>query len=385
MAGIYVHIPFCRKACHYCNFHFSTSLHRKPALLKALETEISRAQFPFGVVPERIINTVYFGGGTPSLLSAPELQAILGAMKRRFTLTDATEITLEANPDDITTAKLADWKSAGINRLSIGVQSFFEDDLLWMNRAHTASQAKACIELALKSGFENLTIDLIYGTPTLDDDRWRANVEQAIALGVNHLSCYALTVEENTALNHFIKKGRIPPVNEERQERQFLLLMDWMEAAGFEHYEISNFARPGHRSKHNSNYWSGDAYYGFGPSAHSFDGKDTRWWNVANNTLYIGRLNRDDEALFEFEKLSAKQQVNEYIMTSLRTSEGLNYDTGAQTINDLPVKESAFQLFEQRVSGYEQQGLLWRELGQVKLTRQGKMLADGIAARLFLD
>lgn len=384
MAGIYIHIPFCRKACHYCNFHFSTSLHRKKELLQAMETEISHKKLPPGVLPERHIQTIYFGGGTPSLLELTELTAILDALKSRFTIDPGAEITLEANPDDITVEKLAGWKEVGINRLSIGIQSFFEDDLQWMNRAHNAGQAKESIALAKANGFDNLTIDLIYGTPTLTDEQWKTNMETALSLGVNHISCYALTVEENTALNHFIKKGKVPPVDEAKQERHFNLLIDFMEKAGFEHYEISNFARPGFRSKHNSNYWSGNPYYGFGPAAHSFDGSNIRWWNVANNSIYISQQ-LDDKPAFEHEILQPAQRLNERIMTSLRTSEGLSFNTETKQIEGVAVSEKVFDAFRQQINNYIQQALLKEEAGRITLTQKGKLFADGIAAQLFMS
>jgi oxygen-independent coproporphyrinogen-3 oxidase len=386
MAGIYIHIPFCRKACHYCNFHFSTSLHRKPELLEALRTEIEMRgkQLPVGVELERNIHTVYFGGGTPSLLDANEITGIITSLKQQFVIDANAEITLEANPDDINIEKLKAWNATGINRLSIGVQSFFEDDLKWMNRAHNAEQAKASIALAQANGFHNLTIDLIYGTPTLTDENWKENVDKALSLGVKHLSCYALTVEENTPLDHFIKKGKVPQVNEAKQERHFNLLMEWMETAGFDHYEISNFAVDGYRSKHNSNYWSGNAYYGFGPAAHSFDGKATRWWNVANNAVYIDQL-QNDKTAFEYETLRPVQRLNERIMTGLRTSSGVAFNSENSEIEGISVDERTFKALQQHVYNYAKEGLLKEDDGRLVLTKKGKLFADGIAAQLFME
>jgi oxygen-independent coproporphyrinogen-3 oxidase len=384
MAGIYIHIPFCRKACHYCNFHFSTSLHRKPELLQALLQEISGQYLPIGVAPEKEIQTIYFGGGTPSLLEPDELQAILTAIRNRFEVAYDAEITLESNPDDITPDKLKSWRKLGFNRLSIGVQSFFDADLKWMNRAHNAGQAEACIKLAKSYGFHNLTIDLIYGTPTLTDENWRHNVETALALEVNHLSCYALTVEENTALDHFIRKGKVPAVEEEKQGRHFEMLMDWMQTAGFEHYEVSNFAKPGHRSRHNGNYWAGVPYYGFGPSAHSFDGQLTRWWNIANNAIYIDKM-AASETIFELEELTPEQRLNETIMTGLRTIEGLPVDEQQKNIAHLPVTAKQLKQFLQIVKNYEQNNLVTYQNGTVQLTKEGKLYADGIAAKLFVE
>ncbi|MES2648746.1 MAG: radical SAM family heme chaperone HemW [Bacteroidota bacterium] len=383
MAGIYIHIPFCRKACHYCNFHFSTSLHRKPALLEAIKQEIYTTVFPAGVVPERNIETVYFGGGTPSLLETEELVAILDAMKQNYQVNENAEITLESNPDDITEEKLSGWKNAGINRLSIGIQSFFEDDLKWMNRAHNAAQAKACIALSRQYGFNDLTIDLIYGTPTLTDQQWQDNVATALSLGINHLSCYALTVEANTALNHFIQKGKLPPVDEEKQGKHFELLVQWMEEAGFEQYEISNFSRPGHQSRHNSNYWSGKAYYGFGPAAHSFDGNKTRWWNIANNAIYSEKI-MAGKTVFESEILTPVQRLNEIIMTSLRTMQGLDLTVIDKQIGQLSNTGMSRVNFYQQLEKNAAENLLTFEDDRAILTKKGKFFADGIASGLFL-
>jgi oxygen-independent coproporphyrinogen-3 oxidase len=288
MAGIYIHIPFCRKACHYCNFHFSTSLQYKndfvTALLKEIDLRVDYLQ-------QELIETIYFGGGTPSLLEEDDLHRIVAHLHRHFKIADNTEITFEANPDDITREKLISWRTNGINRLSIGVQSFFDDDLKWMNRAHSAQQSVQSILLAQEEGINNLTIDLIYGTPTLGNENWEKNFKQAVTLNIPHLSCYALTVEPKTALAKMIAQHKIGDIDSERQATQFLLLTDWATAAGYEHYEISNFAKPGMRSKHNSAYWQGKKYLGLGPSAHSFNGT-ARQWNIANNSLYVQSLQK---------------------------------------------------------------------------------------------
>ncbi|HEX6426239.1 MAG TPA: radical SAM family heme chaperone HemW [Niastella sp.] len=372
MAGIYLHIPFCRQACHYCNFHFSTSLKLKNEFVTALLKEISLQK---NYLPAEPVNTIYFGGGTPSLLSVDELLAILQTIRNHFSVSTDAEITLESNPDDINDQKLSDWKQAGINRLSIGVQSFFEDDLRWMNRAHTAQQAIDNLQLA-KAHFPNMTIDLIYGTPTLPDEKWQHNVQQAIALGIPHVSCYALTVEPGTALASMINKHKTTDVNTEDQARQFLLLMDWMQDAGYEHYEISNFALPGKRSRHNSSYWQGASYLGLGPSAHSFNGA-SRQWNIANNALYIQSL-KDDKVPFEIETLTDTQRLNEYIMTSLRTVEGLDVQWVASQFNE----KAASELQAASKPFIESGKMLWRN-GHLQLTRQGKLFADGMAAELF--
>lgn len=372
MAGIYLHIPFCRQACHYCNFHFSTSLKLKNEFVDALLKEI---QLQSTYLPLEPVNTIYFGGGTPSLLSIDELSSILQTLRQTFTVAADAEVTLEANPDDIVEEKLKDWKQVGINRLSIGVQSFFEEDLRWMNRAHTAQQAIDNLKLA-RQYFDNITIDLIYGTPTLPDDKWQHNVQQAIALGITHLSCYALTVEPGTALAHMINKHKTIDVNTDDQARQFLLLMDWMQAAGYEHYEISNFALPGKRSRHNSSYWQGASYLGLGPSAHSFNG-ESRQWNIANNALYIKSL-KEDKVPFEVEHLTSTQRLNEYVMTSLRTMEGLNLE---YVINNFG--EKAANKLKQEAQQFIETGKMQLNNGYLQLTKEGKLFADGIAAELF--
>ncbi|HUP14424.1 MAG TPA: radical SAM family heme chaperone HemW [Niastella sp.] len=372
MAGIYLHIPFCRQACHYCNFHFSTSLKLKNEFVEALLKEI---QLQATYLPSEPVNTIYFGGGTPSLLSIDEVTSILQSLRQTFTVAADAEVTLEANPDDIVEEKLKDWKQAGINRLSIGVQSFFEEDLRWMNRAHTARQAIGNLQLARKY-FDNITLDLIYGTPTLPDDKWHHNVQQAIDLGITHLSCYALTVEPGTALAHMVDKHKTTDVSTEDQARQFLLLMNWMQAAGYEHYEISNFALPGMRSRHNSSYWQGAWYLGLGPSAHSFNGK-SRQWNVANNAQYIKSL-KEGKVPFEVEHLTPTQRLNEYIMTSLRTMEGLQIEYVISHFG-----EKAADKLQQEAKQFIASGKMQLHNGFLQLTKEGKLFADGIAAALF--
>lgn len=369
MSGIYIHIPFCKQACHYCNFHFATSLLKKDALVGALQQEIILS----ATTASRVLHTVYFGGGTPSILPIEDIAAILKTITTIYTIDSDAEITLEANPDDITIEKLAGWKEIGINRLSIGIQSFFEEDLQWMNRTHNAEQAKKALELALQY-FDNITIDLIYGTPGLTDAKWKYNVEAAIGYGIPHLSCYALTVEPKTPLEKLIRQHKKDDVNPDVQADQFLLLMDWLDAAGYEHYEISNFSKPGCRSRHNSSYWQGKPYIGIGPSAHSFDGKERRW-NVANNQKYIDAIQRG-ELPFEKEVLSPTQKLNEYIMIALRTCEGLD-------LSRLQKYEKATIL--KNAQKYLQQHLLSFNENILVLTREGKLYADGIAADLFLD
>ena len=373
MSGIYIHIPFCKKACHYCNFHFSTSASLMDRFVTALLVEIELQKNYF----TEPVHTIYFGGGTPSILPIEKTEEILSKIKATFVVSTDAEITLEANPDDIDEPKLLQWKQAGINRLSIGIQSFFEQDLVWMNRAHNAFQAKECIAMAKSAGFQNLTIDLIYGTPTLSDEQWQHNVVTAIAMGVPHLSCYALTVEPATALEKFIQQKKLAPVDAEKQARHFELLMQWLQQAGFEHYEISNFAKPGFRSRHNSSYWQGQHYLGLGPSAHSYNGK-SRQWNVANNSLYINSLEKKIVP-FELEMLTNEQQINEYIMTALRTMEGISLSKIKAGYGDKTVDKILAS-----ASKYIGNGNLHFENETITTTTNGKLLADGIAADLFV-
>ena len=372
MAGIYIHIPFCRQACTYCNFHFTTSLRYKDDLVKALAKE---AQTENEYLEGETINTVYFGGGTPSILDVSDLEFLLLNLREHFSMAADAEITLEANPDDISDDKLKAWKDLGINRLSIGIQSFFEEELRWMNRAHSAALAVSSLQLALEQ-FDNITIDLIYGSPLLTDEMWKQNVDKAIEFGIPHLSCYALTVEEKTPLHKLIHTQKTPDVNNDKQARQFLLLMQWLREKGYAHYEVSNFAKPGYRSRHNSSYWEGEKYLGLGPSAHSYNGIERRW-NVANNNLYIKGI---DENLpkREVEMLTPTQKLNEYVMISLRTMEGI----------DLRIVETEFGIIEKKRIESLLQKLISNNLVKVnssfaQLTDEGMLRADGIASELF--
>ena len=381
MAGIYLHIPFCRQACHYCNFHFSTSLTGINDFVTALLKEMQLRKDYIGGEP---VETIYFGGGTPSLLKADELERIMEGLRMNFTITPGAEVTLEANPDDFDfdfnfgfdfrMERISAWRRTGINRLSIGIQSFFEEDLRWMNRAHNAGQAIDSIRMAQEQGFDNISIDLIYGGPTLPDDHWRQNVEEAIRLQIPHLSCYALTVEPKTALDKMIHQHKKQDVDPEDQARQFLLLMDWTAAAGYEHYEISNFARPGRRSRHNSSYWQGRTYLGLGPSAHSYNGV-SREWNVANNALYIGGA-----PVAEKEVLTPVQQINEYIMISLRTMEGCDLQEVSRRFGQKTAVELGL-----RIQRYVEEGKIVAWGDRLALTQAGKLLADGISADLFFE
>ncbi|MFY7838944.1 MAG: radical SAM family heme chaperone HemW [Lacibacter sp.] len=377
MAGIYIHIPFCRQACNYCNFHFSTSLHYKNEFVAALLKEI-QLQSAANYLQGQQIETIYFGGGTPSLLSIDELQQILQALQQQFSISANAEITLEANPDDVSNEKLIGWKAAGVNRLSIGIQSLFEEDLQWMNRAHTAEEAKQVISKARTAGFDSFTVDLIYGTPGLTDEKWMSNINWVLQQNITHLSCYALTVEEKTPLDKLIRQHKKADVDAEQQSRQFILLMNELQKAGFEHYEISNFAKPGYRSKHNSSYWKGVHYLGLGPSAHSFNGI-SRQWNVANNQQYIQSL-KQAAIPFEMEELTKAQQLNEYIMTSLRLLEGCSLDTVAKQFGT----EKAVQLKNEAAVFIQRKQVLLQN-NHLVLTQEGKLFADSIAADLFFE
>jgi oxygen-independent coproporphyrinogen-3 oxidase len=337
-------------------------------MLAALLKEIALRQDYFKEEP---VETIYLGGGTPSLLSVGEIRALLETIHRSFRVAPDAEITMEANPDDLGKAKLDDLVKSGVNRLSIGIQSFFDADLQWMNRAHNAQQALASLQLTREYS-DNLTIDLIYGIPGLTNERWQENVQTSVELNIPHLSCYALTVEPRTPLDKLIREQRLDDVSPEIQSEQFLLLMRWMAAAGYEHYEISNFARPGFRSRHNSSYWQRKQYLGFGPSAHSFDG-NRRWWNVSNNHRYIESITRGAFPV-EIEELTDTQKTNELIMVSLRTMEGLDFSSLDPALRKELLKES-----QKYIAG----GKLTIEDNFLRLTDSGKLLADGIAADLF--
>jgi oxygen-independent coproporphyrinogen-3 oxidase len=323
------------------------------------------------------VHTIYFGGGTPSLLSGAELTVILENIHRHFPVGNDAEITLEANPDDVSPESLNNWKSAGINRLSLGVQSFFPEDLRWMNRAHNEKQALNSIRNAQAAGLNNISIDLIYGLPDLPDGRWKENIEMAVSLGIPHLSCYALTVEPKTALYKRIEQGKMQDIVPGNQARQFLAGIQWLGEWGYEHYEISNFAKPGKRSRHNSSYWLSAKYLGLGPSAHSFNGK-TRQWNIANNSRYIQSL-RENKLCYEMETLKPEDRLNEYIMTSLRTMEGLDLQHVSREFG--PDKR---KLLEQYAAKFIEQEQIKSENEKLILTQQGKLFADGIAAEMFV-
>lgn len=374
MAGIYIHIPFCRQACHYCNFHFSTSLRSKNELVGALLKEMEMRK---DYLQGESVTTIYFGGGTPSLLTDEELTVILERIHSIFTVDPDHEITLEANPDDFEAGRVALWKKRGINRLSIGIQSFFQQELQWMNRAHNSEQALEAIRMAKQEGIPNLSIDLIYGTPTLTDSQWEQTLDQVAQLDIPHISSYALTVEPKTALDHMIRKNKTANVDQETQSRQFHEMVSKLGQLGYEHYEISNFAKPGFRSRHNSSYWSGSKYLGLGPSAHSYDG-GSRQWNVSNNAVYIQNIHAGT-LLAEREDLTRQQQLNEYIMTSLRTVEGSSLSRIKML--SLPLE---FQNILREAEKFSSLGKLQVTSEKILLTEEGKFFADGISASLFV-
>ncbi|MGB3344892.1 MAG: coproporphyrinogen-III oxidase family protein [Aequorivita sp.] len=411
-AALYIHIPFCKQACHYCNYHFSTSLKKKGELVQAICEELRMRKDELNVTVE----TIYFGGGTPSLLSSDELRQILETVYSNYTISKNPEITLEANPDDlmdviqspnvslspivslsavedlsktnhdkpdvsstkvedIKTTKLQSLKNLGINRLSIGVQSFFEEDLTLMNRAHNALEALCCIKEA-KKNFENISIDLIYGIPGMSIERWMKNLEIALELDVPHLSCYALTIEPKTALKKFIEKGIVPPVDEEIAQQHFEILLEVTENAGYDNYEFSNFGKPGFHSRNNTAYWEEKPYLGIGPSAHSYNG-ESRSWNVENNTRYIKSI-MAGELPSEREVLSKENKYNEYIMTGLRTKKGVSLkkvegDFGVEFLEYL--MEQALKPLRDEILILENQNL--------RISKKAKFVVDGIASDLF--
>ena len=372
MSGIYLHVPFCKKACHYCNFHFSTSLTLKEELVNCLCRELEIRK---DYLPAVALDSIYFGGGTPSLLNEIELIQILETIDRYYTVGSNAEITLEANPDDLSREALRSFRGVGINRLSIGVQSFFDEDLRWMNRSHTAADTERCLEDAREEGFDTLTIDLMYGSPTTTDEMWMKNLEKAVANGISHLSAYCLTVEEKTALHHFIRTNKTVAPDAEDGVRQFQFLQTFLSDAGYVHYEISNFCLPGHEAKHNTSYWKGKPYLGVGPSAHSYDGK-SRSWNIAHNTKYIEAI-KSGLLPLETEILTSSDRYNEYIMTGLRTMWGVSLEV----IREMgePYHAYFMEISKQLVDA----GSLRADEGVYTLNLDTKAFADGISSQLF--
>lgn len=374
MSSIYLHIPFCKQACHYCNFHFSTSIKRKDELVEALFKEL---EMQTSYLEDDLVESVYFGGGTPSLLEPQTIQKLCEQIDRLYQLSPTAEITLEANPDDLSAAYLQELSQTPVNRLSIGIQSFTDEDLQYMNRAHNAGEALDCLKHALTYGFENYSIDLIYGTPTMTDEQWTSNLETVFELNVPHISCYALTVEPDTALHHFIENKKVVPVDDAHSARHFQLLVSAMERAGYEQYEISNFCKDETYSKHNTAYWKGKTYLGIGPAAHSFNG-ESRQWNISNNPRYIKSIN-EGIVPFEIEHLSEADRYNEYIMTALRTKWGVDLQ---QLINfGYRVQDR----FLSEAQPFIDRGQLTQNGNRVTLTRKGMFLSDGIISDLFMD
>lgn len=372
MAGIYIHIPFCRKACHYCNFHFSTSLGKAEAVVNSILKEITLRSSEL----EEDVQTIYFGGGTPSILAPATIDKMLQTIHAHYKISSNPEVTLEANPDDITAEKAKAWKQMGINRFSIGVQSFADENLQWMNRAHDASQSIQCIQTIREAGFDNFSIDLIYGTPGQTQQGWIKDLEKAIELKIPHLSCYALTVEEGTALHHMIGSGKKQKISADEQAERFEALVELSTKAGYIHYEISNLAMPGKESKHNSAYWEGKPYLGFGPSAHSFSGTK-RSWNIADNLKYIqsieaGILPREEETLREID------QLNEYIMTSLRSIKGMQ-----KGVIEKRWGMDKLQTISTEIEQFIRSGKIMATENAWVLTGEGRFFADGIASSLF--
>ena len=373
MSGVYIHIPFCKQQCHYCDFHFSTSLKNKDDLLDAIVSEM-KIRTPF--LEGTKIRTIYFGGGTPSILSSDEINKLFDHLSNQFDLSDVSEITIEANPDDLTLEKIKAISKTPINRFSIGIQSFQKADLEYMNRAHNVEQAKASIKNVQDAGWENLTIDLIYGTPTLNNDMWIENMQHVINFNIPHLSAYGLTVEEKTPLFHAIKTGKQKKLDEPKSKTQFEMLMNFMPENGLEQYEISNFAKKGFEAKHNGSYWTDDIYLGLGPSAHSFDG-NRRLWNVSNNGKYIKSLQKQKLPL-EFEELSEVQRYNEYILTALRTKNGVNFNYIKSRFSPFLVDFFCFSIEKWLFTG---EIIKYEEI--YTLSKKGKLIADWLSSDLF--
>ena len=373
MSGIYIHIPFCKQACHYCDFHFSISLKKKDEMILALAKEITLRK---NEANNDIIETIYFGGGTPSRLPIADLRLLIEEVYKHYKVIENPEITLEANPDDLSEKYLIELSEIGINRLSIGIQSFFEEDLQMMNRAHNTNEASKCLEIATKY-FDNISLDLIYGIPGMSNEKWKQNIEKALSFNIPHISSYALTVEPKTALETFIEKGIIKEPNDEVAQEHFHILVETLQQKGFIHYELSNFGKENYFSKNNSSYWLGKTYIGIGPSAHSFNGT-SRSWNIANNTLYIKAIQENKSPLTS-EELTKEDRYNEYIMTGLRTIWGVSIERiesefGPEFLNYLNKQSQRFL----------DDGLLNIENNILKTTKKGKFLCDGISSDLFM-
>ncbi|HHT8813958.1 TPA: radical SAM family heme chaperone HemW [Flavobacterium psychrophilum] len=372
MAGIYIHIPFCKQACHYCDFHFSTSLKKKDEMVLAIAKEIAMRKNEF---KNQTIETIYFGGGTPSLLNVSDLMFLINQVYSSYNVSQNTEITIEANPDDLSENRIIELSKTPINRLSIGIQSFFEEDLQLMNRAHNSAEAKKCLEIATQY-FDNISVDLIYGTPGMSNERWLENIKIALDLNIPHISSYALTVEPKTALHKFIKDGMMPQLDDAMAHEQFLILVDTLETNKFIHYELSNFGKENYFSKNNSAYWLGKKYIGVGPSAHSYDGKN-RSWNLSNNGRYLKSIS-ENTLPSETETLSKTDKYNEYIMTGLRTIWGVSLNKIESEFG-----EKYLKYLLKNTQKYLDDTKLILENNILRTTRKGKFFCDGIASDLF--
>jgi oxygen-independent coproporphyrinogen-3 oxidase len=373
MSGIYIHIPFCKQACHYCDFHFSTNLKKKDEMVLALVKEIEMRKSEF---KDEIVETIYFGGGTPSILQIADLRFLIDSVYKNYKVVQNPEITVEANPDDLTENRIIELSKNKVNRLSIGIQSFFEDDLQLMNRAHNVEEAMKCLKIVTHY-FDNISIDLIYGVPEMSNEKWLQNIETALSFGVPHISSYALTVEPKTALHSFIQKGIIPSLDDEVAQEHFQILVDKLSENGFIHYELSNFGKENYFSKNNSSYWLGKKYIGIGPSAHSYDGKK-RGWNVSNNSLYIKSI-QENKLPIEIETLTKTDRYNEYIMTGLRTIWGVSLERIEQEFG-----KTYLDYLNQQAAKFIEDHLLFIDDNILRTTKKGKFLSDGIASDLFL-
>lgn len=373
MAGIYIHIPFCKQACYYCDFHFSTNQSLREELVYAISNELAIQEH---YLQGEAIETIYFGGGTPSLLSKGELEAIFNSIYKYYSICSLPEITLEANPDDLTKEKIQILKEVGINRVSLGIQSFDDTILKFLNRAHNSKEALSSALHLREAGIHNLSIDLIHSIPDQDDQMLMQNLEQVVKLAPQHISVYSLTIEDKTVFGKWASRGKIKAVEESQSANQFEMVMDTLTQNGYQHYEISNFCLPGFASKHNSSYWQQKKYLGVGPSAHSFDG-ETRQFNVSNNHLYLNAM-REGKISYEKEMLSRENKINEYIFTSLRTDRGCNLSYLINTYHyDLRKINSDY------IQSLLNEGYVTLTHDILLLTRKGKLLADKIAADLF--
>ncbi len=374
MAGIYIHIPFCLKACYYCDFHFSTSLNSKHQVISAICQEL---QLKRNYLDSSSVETIYFGGGTPSILDISDLEKILNIIYKNFNISNFLECTLEANPNDLTKQKIKGFRNLGINRISLGGQSFNDEQLKQINRTHTSSQIENSIKLLQDLGLRNINLDLMYGLPNLKNQSWEKDLKKSIDLGVTHLSCYCLTIEKGTVFHKMVQKGDLKIDSDEKIKLQFLIMRDVLIKNHFDHYEISNFCKPSYESKHNISYWNGNKYLGIGPSAHSYNGKE-RHWNVKNNIKYIESI-KNGELFFEKERLNRKDIINEYILTGLRTRKGITLKKLMKITN-----QNEYQKLKKQIDNLTKNSLLFHENNNFSLTQEGMILCDKITSDLFL-